>query len=77
MLVATDLGFSSLQEPVRVFLNQLAKRDITIGFVDVAPVPLSSRAIRRYNRMLDDIDRDQRVTRTDGVEKFLKKLHSS
>lgn len=76
MMAATDLGFSSLQESVRVFLSQLAKRDITIGF-GVAPIPLSPKAIHRYNRMLDDIDKGQNEVTTNSIEDFLTKLRSA
>lgn len=52
---AANLGFSSLQESVRVFLAQLARQEITIGF-DEPTIRLSPAAIDRYNQMVDDID---------------------
>ncbi len=54
-LAAADFGFSSIQESIRVFLNQLAKKQITISFTPKS-VQLSPRAIKRYNKIIDDID---------------------
>lgn len=48
------LGFSSLQEAVRLFLNKLADGDIDVVFEET--VQLSPKAIRRYNKMIDEIE---------------------
>lgn len=47
-------GFSSLQEVVRVFLNQIASDEMRISFTSPS-VTLSSRNERRYARTLNNI----------------------
>ncbi len=51
---AQKMGFSSLQEAVRVFLSKLATGDINITFEET--VQLSPKAIKRYNKMIDEIE---------------------
>lgn len=51
---AREMGFSSLQEPVRVFLRQLADRSVQVKFEPV--VQLSTKAAKRYNKMIDEIE---------------------
>jgi len=51
---AQDLGLSSLQEAVRLFLNKLAQQEITISFTP-KPIKLSPQAIKRYNKITTDI----------------------
>ena len=54
-LAAADFGFSSIQESIRVFLNQLAKKQISISFTP-KPIQLSPQAIKRYNKITNDIE---------------------
>ncbi|MBI2196059.1 hypothetical protein HYU45_00410 [Candidatus Daviesbacteria bacterium] len=51
---AHKMGFSSLQETVRVFLRQLAEEEIKVRFEET--VKLSPKAIKRYNKMIDEIE---------------------
>lgn len=55
-------GFSSLQEVVRVFLNKFAKKGIGITFEE--SVQLSPRAVKRYDKMTDDIEKGKVKTKT-------------
>ena len=52
---AHKMGFSSLQETVRVFLNQLASNEVAIAFQSSA-VKLSKKNDRRYAKMIRDIE---------------------
>lgn len=52
-LVATQQGFSSLQEAVRLFLTKFANKSITVSFGDQEK--LSPAAERRYAQMIKDI----------------------
>ncbi len=52
--MAEGMGFSSLQEVVRLFLNRVAKGEVNIKFEE--SVQLSPRAIKRYNKMTDEIE---------------------
>lgn len=51
---AIAMGFSSLQEVVRVFLNRVASGETNITFEQ--SVQLSDRAARRYDKMIDEIE---------------------
>ncbi len=53
-VAAMEQGFSSLQEAVRVFLKKMAAR--TVGFKVEEGAQLSDKAIRRYDKMTEDID---------------------
>lgn len=52
---AEKMGFSSLQESVRLFLNQLASNQIKVTF-EPKTVKLSPRAEKRYNKMIQEIE---------------------
>lgn len=72
---AEEMGFSSLQEAVRIFLNKLAQKKINVSFEEV--VELSPQAARRYDKMLDDIESGKVVTKafahTEDLIKYLNK----
>lgn len=51
---AEKMGFSSLQEVVRLFLNKIAGGEIGITFEQ--NVQLSSKAVKRYNKIIDEIE---------------------
>jgi len=51
---AESLGFSSLQETVRLFLNQLTNKQITISFTPKT-IKLSPAAEKRYLKLDKDI----------------------
>jgi len=51
--VATAVGFSSVQEVVRVFLNKFATQSIDIGFYD-KEAQLSKKAEARYIPMINE-----------------------
>lgn len=74
--VVQDLGFSSLQEPVRVFLRQLAKRRITVSFGPM-PIKLSEKAIKRYDRMTDDFEAGRNVFTANSVDELMRQLHEN
>ena len=61
---ALEQGFSSLQEAVRVFLKQLAKGVAGITFEREETVQLSPRAIKRYDKIIDDIESGRVKTKT-------------
>ena len=54
-LVATQMGFSSLQEPIRLFIKQLARKKLEVK-IEPKAVQLSPKAIKRYNKMTKDIE---------------------
>lgn len=48
-------GFSSLQDLVRLFLRKFIDRKLEVTFEEPA-VQLSPRAIKRYNKMIKEIE---------------------
>jgi len=74
-LAASNMGFSSLQEAVRVFLAQLRAQTVKISF-EHPPVRLSAKAIKRYNKMSEEVrlGKVKTVAFTD-VDKMMEYLH--
>lgn len=73
---ALDLGFSSLQETVRVFLKRLSRREIGITVQKEEIVNLSPRAEKRYKKAIEDIKHARNITKTKNVDELLTLLHS-
>lgn len=72
---ARDEGFSSLQEVVRLFLAKYAKKQLRFNFTET--IQLSPRAIKRYNKILDDIDSGkEKVIETENLKDFFAKLNA-
>ncbi len=72
---ALEQGFSSLQEITRIFLKQLAEKTISVNFEQT--IKLSPKAIKRYNKMIDDIESGKVKTPSfDNVDEMMKHLSS-
>lgn len=52
--VAEKMGFSSLQEVVRLFLNKMAAEEIDVRFEET--IKLSPKSQKHYNQMIDEIE---------------------
>lgn len=76
-LAATNMGFSSLQEAVRVFLTQLKSNIVKISF-EQPPVQLSAKAIKRYDKISGDfrLNKNKYPSFTD-VDKMMEYLNKS
>lgn len=73
---ATRMGFSSLQESIRVFLTKLAQKELTISFLP-KEVALSGKAMRRYNRMIAEIEKGKvKLFKAQSVEALMDHLVS-
>lgn len=74
--VARKMGFSSLQETVRVFLARLASGEINVKFEPRAS-RLSPKNEKRYNQMIKDIEsgrvKAQTFSSVDTLLDFLAK----
>ena len=70
---ARNMGFSSLQETIRVFLGKLALGQVNIKFEET--VQLSPKAIQRYNKMINEIESGKVKTKSfsdiDSMMKYL------
>lgn len=53
--VAQELGFSSLQDLVRLLLTKLANREISINVGPNRPDSASEAAIARYDQLVADV----------------------
>lgn len=51
---AEEMGFSSLQEVIRLFLNKIAAGEIDVKIEPT--VQLSPKAIKRYNKMINELE---------------------
>lgn len=72
--VAERLGFSSLQEAMRVFLRKFATGEVGIRFEE--EVQLSPKAIKRYNKITDDIKSGKVKTKSfSNVDSLMKHLN--
>ncbi len=73
---ATEAGFSSLQEVVRVFLTQLTETKLKLTFEE-PPVKLSTKADRRYNKMIQEIESGKvKPFAAKSVDELMEWLHS-
>ncbi|MEK7165196.1 MAG: hypothetical protein AAB874_00105 [Patescibacteria group bacterium] len=76
---ATEAGFSSLQEAVRVFLANLSDKVVKISF-EHPPVKLSAKAAKRYDRMSKEMDAGKGIAKTfkasDSIDDIMDWLNS-
>ncbi|OGD82940.1 hypothetical protein A2572_03655 [Candidatus Collierbacteria bacterium RIFOXYD1_FULL_40_9] len=68
-IAALAQGYSSLQETVRIFLTQLAEKKIETAFI--APIKLSAKNEKRYQKILDDAKTGKNITSFASVDDFL------
>lgn len=59
---AEEMGFSSLQEVIRLFLNKIARGEINIMFEE--NIQLSPKAIKHYNKIIDEVESGKVKTKT-------------
>lgn len=62
VVAASNLGFSSIQEAIRVFLVQLPQQTVNISF-EHPPVLLSKKAVKRYDKIVDEIESGKMPTK--------------
>lgn len=72
---ASAQGFSSLQEAVRVFLNKLAQGTIQVTFEET--IQLSQKAVKRYNKILEEAEKGKNVFETEDINDLIKQLHNA
>lgn len=71
--VSEKMGFSSLQESIRIFLSRLAAEEIHINFEPT--VRLSEKNEKRYLKMLKDIKSGKAKTKTfTDIDSLMKDL---
>lgn len=69
-----DMGFSSLQEVTRILLKKLSEKKLTVNVYDTDEIQLSPKAIKKYDKMYDDMKAGKNVFEAKSVEDFLAQL---
>ena len=76
-IVSSDLGFSSIQEAIRVLLTKLSKREFSLKVEEVEEITyLSPAAERKFKRAVEDIKAGRNITKTKNINELLQFLHS-
>ena len=76
-VVSSDLGFSSVQEAIRVLLTKLSKREFSLKVEDVEEVNyLSPAAEKKFKKAVEDIKAGRNIYRPKDKEDFFKMLRS-
>ncbi len=75
--VSADLGFSSLQEAIRVLLTKLSKKEFSLKVEEAEEITyLSPAAERKFKKAVVDIKAGRNVTKTKNIDELLRLLHS-
>lgn len=73
---AMDMGFSSLQETIRVLLKKLSVNKLKMDIYDVDEPQLSPKAIKRYEKIIKDIEAGKNIVTPAGKKEFFEMLRS-
>ena len=73
---AKDMGFSSLQESVRVLLKKLSTNKLKMDIYDVHEPQLSPKAIKRYNKIAKEIEAGKNIYKPANKKDMLDWLRS-
>lgn len=72
---ALDMGFSSLQEALRIFLHDLAQKTVDVVFAP-KEIVLSEKAEKRYLNMIKDIKKDKGWYKAKDADDLIHQLNS-
>ncbi|MEK7543896.1 MAG: hypothetical protein AAB557_03445 [Patescibacteria group bacterium] len=70
-----DLGFSSLQDVVRLLLHKLARRELAVAVQDES-IKLSKKARDRYAKMDEDFRSGKNIYHAQNADDLWRQLHS-
>lgn len=73
---AIDMGFSSLQETIRVLLKKLSTNKLKMDIYDVDEPQLSPRAIKRYNKIAKEIEAGKNIYKPKNSKDMFEWLRS-
>ncbi len=74
--VAREIGFSSLQDFVRLVLTKLARRELTVEITHAEYVRLSPGAKKRYAKMTEDFRKGRNIRSFDNIDDMMKYLNA-
>ena len=72
---AKEMGFSSLQEVIRVILNKLASKNLTLNFEENI-IPLSVKNEKRYSNIDKDFKQNKNTHTAKDINDLLKQLNA-
>jgi antitoxin component of RelBE/YafQ-DinJ toxin-antitoxin module len=70
---ATQAGFSSVQEVIRVFLNQFSQQKIIFNF-DTPAIKLSIENEKKYLKIISDLQKNKNIISTNSTDDFFAKI---
>lgn len=76
--VSSDLGFSSLQETIRVLLTKLSKKELRFQVTEEPPEEikyLSKATEKKFKKAVEDIKAGKNITKTKNVDELISLLH--
>lgn len=76
-IISSDLGFSSIQEIIRVLLTKLSKREFNIKVEEVEEVTdLSPDAEKKFKIAVEDIKAGRNIYKPKNKKEFFELLRS-
>ena len=76
-IVSSDLGFSSIQEAIRVLLTKLSKREFNLKVEEVEEITyLSPAAERKFKKAVEDIKAGRNIYKPRNKKEFFDILNS-
>lgn len=72
-VVSYDLGFSSIQETIRVLLTKLSKREFSLKVEEVTY--LSPAVERKFKKAVADIKAGRNITKAKNINELLSLLN--
>ena len=77
-IVSANLGFSSLQEVIRVLLTKLSKKELSLRIEENAEeiTQLSMAAQRRFKKAVEDIKAGRNIYKPKNKKEFFEMLNS-
>ena len=74
---AKEMGFSSLQELIRVLMTKLVTKQLTVSFTEYPEFKLSKKNDRRYTKMEKDYKEGKNVLTFKNVEDAISYLNKN
>ena len=75
--VSIDMGFSSLQETIRVLLNKLARKEFNLKVEEVEEITyLSPKAERKFKKAVEDIKAGRNIYKPKNRKEFFELLRA-
>ena len=74
--VAKEIGFSSLQDFVRLVLTKLSHRELNVNIEQAEFIRLSPTAKKRYAKMTEDFRKGRIIKGFDNIDDLMKHLNS-